>query len=183
MKIKITLFLLVTIFTQKTYSQVSTTSYSELKNKVFSFAELKSFIESEFVSAAYTKIQLRESNHPVELYRFNRIRKPSYSPFSLLGINVTNIYAYKKDDEHFCLYILLPINNRNQVDQLSDELGRPWNITADDYDRGSYSSLMWQHDRLETVLMKNFDYSNPDGGNLLLITNIPLKDLVNNDPW
>ncbi|MEO3405476.1 hypothetical protein AAFN85_16315 [Mucilaginibacter sp. CAU 1740] len=155
---------------------------SNLENSVFSFRGLEDFIAQDFSPVSYSKSELRQANHPIELYRFNRIYKNDL-PLSLFGIAVKNIYAYRQNDDNLCLYLLLPVNSHRNIDRFCESLGRPWNVTEDDYRQRRYGSLMWQKEELEVVLMKNFDYSNPESTNLLIITNIKLSALVNNDPW
>lgn len=181
---KINLVLLILLFgtLTKSYAQMNK-AYIDLKDKLFEFENLKAFIAHDFIPVSHTKFELRQNNHPVELYKFNREWKPGYLPPALIGITITNIYAYWQDDEHVCLYILLPINNHKEIDRLSDLIGLPWNVTEEDYKSGDFGSLMWQKDNLEIVLTKNFDYSNPQSGNLIIITNIKLAKLANDAPW
>lgn len=182
MKVNLILLILTVGVVAPSYAQMNKT-YMDLKDQIFELENLKTFIAHDFTPVSHTKFELRQNNHPVELYKFNREWKPNYLSLSLIDIAITNLYAYWQDDEHVCLYLLLPINNRKELDRLSDLIGRPWNVTEEDYKNGDFGSLMWQKNDLEIVLTKNFDYSNPQGGNLIIITNIKLVELSNDAPW
>ena len=176
------MFLLLVI-SNLSYSQVDRKIYFELKDIVFNEGKLVSFIKSEFIPLKNTKRALLESNHPLGAYNFNRAPKGSLKSYSLVGIPITGLYAYVKNNNQVCLFLLLPFTGYKQVDILMDEIGWPWNITKEDYELRDFEMLLWQEQHLEILLSKNFDYGNLQGGNLMKITNMPLTELINTDPW
>jgi hypothetical protein len=179
MKKIIFLFLLLLI-SKLSYSQMDALNNSDLRKIIFNEHELKNFINNkdEFITYSATKFDLLELNHPIDIYNFNRIVKNDKIRLKLLGIPVKELYGYVKNSEYYCLYLLINIDNREQINRFIAELGSPWNITKEDYEKGDFDMLLWQKNELKISIMRNFDRYK-----LLTITNLPLADLINNSPW
>ncbi|WP_172334051.1 hypothetical protein [Mucilaginibacter sp. SG564] len=159
------------------------TTYFELKDIIFNERLLTSFVKSKFIPIKNTKRALLENNHPLGSYNFNRVIRSAFTSYSLMSIPVTGLYAYLKDDNQVCLYLLIQLTGYKQVDTLIDQIGWPWNITKEDYELRDFESLLWQKQQLEITLSKNFNYENPQSGNLIRIANMPLIELINSDSW
>jgi hypothetical protein len=175
---KIIFLFLLLLISNLSYSQVNTLNHFELKDIIFDVSRSKKFIKDDFVVFAATQTELLEMNHPIRINNFNRVVKNDKIKFTLFGMPVKGLYGYTTDSEHYCLYLLIKIDRKGQINGFMDELGKAWNITVDDYATGDFDMLLWDKYDLKISLMRNFD-----DYKLLTITNLPLHDLINNSPW
>lgn len=174
-------FLIMTF--NPSFSQTSTIDDTEISKMILSTEQLSKFIINKFKHFKATKSELLKENHPLVSQRFNMILNDTTTNYTLTGLPVRTLYAYLKNDKRIALYVLMDVDYQ-QTKNLIDLFGMPWNITLEDYEIGDFEMLLWDKNLFEVSMLHDF----VTGGlqtncRVITINNIPIKELINDDPW
>ncbi|MBB6111797.1 hypothetical protein HDF23_004569 [Mucilaginibacter lappiensis] len=147
----------------------------EVNNIFLKEGYLKELIKSDFISF---KIDQEDAlKHTIGHYKINLRLKYPQRLYSLFNKPIMQMYGYLKNNDQFCLYILIEMDSMSDINGLIDLLGMPWNVSEKDYNLGDFDMLLWEKNKYDISLMRHFEEYNQNT-KLLRISNIPANELL-----
>ena len=155
----------------------------DLKNIIFNREALSEFIDTDFKNCNFNRIELCENNHPLCFSEFNKELVDTGKEYKIFSIPINEMYAYKKDSDSFSLYLLIDVD-KMRVNTLIDGFGVPENVSSEEVLSAKFDFLMWETNRLNIWLSKDFfgNYVNQVNNKaILIVTNMGYSNLINRE--
>ncbi|QEH41019.1 hypothetical protein [Chitinophaga sp. XS-30] len=123
----------------------------ELDKIITKESTVPGFIDENFSDFAMSKMEKQKTRHPLILNKVNRKLVQPGKAYMLFGNPINDIYAFRKDERSFCLYLFLSID-AGSLGHIVDGFGMPQNVTAEDYETRDFDFLAWHPPGIDILL-------------------------------
>jgi hypothetical protein len=147
------LFIFVQINTKSASAQLKT-KIMDIGNIIFNISEIKDFINVNFKTTTFNREELIANSHSLCISEFNMELNDRNKIYSLYGLPIIDLYAYRETADNVCLYVLMDLNSK-KLFMLKDHIGYPENVMPEDFASGDFDFLYWYKSDINLVIMKD----------------------------
>lgn len=142
--------------------------------------KINGFISSnKFSENTDFKGNLLLSNHPLSLYKFNKVMDFQNSSIKILNININSIYLYFESFNKYCIYLIFDATYEN-ANLILENINKYQHRKTGIQEFYQYDQFIWDIRNLKVYLVRTQSISKPIF--LLLILNgLRFDEIINAD--